>query len=117
MKKENKYLIIAALLFELEGDRIHNDPDFHYEWNDWLNKYGDGSIEFASKFVTKKKDAMELAALIKKDHENNMWEEDKEGCLYNPTMTDSYGGFITSKYEEQLADFTGVGTQLEINIA
>lgn len=110
-----KFIELAALLFELEIERIGNDSQIHFGdlGNNWTEKFGEKSIEFADKFVSKKEDINELAKMLKEDFAKGEWEADEDG-LYNYMMPTEYGGFICGCLEKQLADFTGVGTQMEI---
>lgn len=109
------YLGLAEHLFDLESERIANDPEIHFGdlGNDWLEKYGEKSIEFSDKFITKDEDVKSLAKMLKEDFEKGEWTGDKDG-MYNYEMPDAYGGFICLCFEKQLADFTGVGFQLEM---
>jgi hypothetical protein len=117
MKKHNMkaFIGLAEHLFELEIERIGNDPEIHFGdlGNDWTEKFGEKSLEFADKFLTPEDGVKELAKMLQEDFEAGHWEADKEG-MYHYEMPDTYGGFICDCLEKQLADFTGVGTQLEI---
>ena len=109
------FICLAEHLFELEAEIIGNDPEAHFGYlgNDWLDKYGDKSIEFADKFVAKEEDITELAKMLKEDFDKGVWEADKEG-MYNYMMPTEYGGFICDCFEKQLAIHTGVGFQVEM---
>lgn len=107
-----KYIELAALLFLLELERISAEPEFHFEFNSWFDKFGDSSIKFESKLKTNDEDVEKLAAMLKTDFEKGEWNIDKEGGLYHYRMPEYYGGFIVECLEVQLADMTKVGTQL-----
>lgn len=111
-----KYTELAEHLFELEIERISNDPEFHFGdlGNNWIETYGEKSIKFADDFKAKKSEVKELADMLKEDFENGEWTPDEEGGLYHYLMPDFYGGFICNCIETQLANFTGVGVQLEM---
>ena len=111
-----KFIALAELLFTLEIESIINNPEGHFcdLGNDWFEKFGEKSIQFADKFITKDEDVKELAKILKTDFDNGAFVADKDGSLYNYEMPNDYGGFIVRKLEEQLGDFTGVGTQMEI---
>jgi hypothetical protein len=108
-----EFIGLAELLFQLENESIGNDPDGHWMARDWYDKFGEKSIQFEPKLASTEKDHKELAKLIKEDYEKGFWVADKDG-LYHPDMLDQYGGFIDEVFEMQLADFTGIGTQMEM---
>jgi hypothetical protein len=117
MKKKNilqPFIDLAHLLFEMELQTISNDPEFHWAFYEWHEKFGANSIMFENKFRIKQKDVKELAKIIKADFDSGEQEPHKEGGLYNYDMPTVYGGLIVDKLEIQLADMTGVGTQLEM---
>lgn len=111
-----KFINLAHLLFDLDLQSISNDKRIYWEFNGWLDKFGEKSILLEPKLTHKEKDVNELALLIKSDYDKGEWKEDNEGNLYDYTMRDYYGGFITKKLEEQLSDFTRVGTQTVIDM-
>jgi len=116
MKKKHtmkNFIGLAELLFQLENESIGNDPDGHWLANDWYVLFGEKSIQFESKLTSSDEDHKELAKIIKVDFDNGVWEADKDG-LYNYMMPTEYGGFIQKCHERQLADMTGIGTQMEL---
>ena len=116
--KKTKFLILASLLFDMEAFRINDDPDLYFEFNGWLDKFGESSIKFSDDFITIQKDSEELASLIEKDFNSGEWTLplNKDEGLYHYLMPSYYCGFITQKFEKQIADKTKVGTQLQLEI-
>lgn len=110
---KNQYVELAEHLFELELERLSNDTEEHFQWNGWLDKFGQSSTEFIDELTTKKDDAVKLSELIKMDFDSGYWKKNGDG-LYNYLMPDEYGGFITDCLERQLAIITKVGYQTEI---
>lgn len=108
-----KFINLAIILFDMELESIGNDTQFHFEFNGWLDKFGDKSVEFEPKLEKKDKDVNDLAKILKQDFINGEFQVN-DGGLYNYLMPTIYGGFVTERLEQQLADLTGVGTQLEI---
>ncbi len=111
-----KFIALAEILFTLELESISNDTSFHFEFNGWLDKFGESSIKFEPELTTVKADVKELAMILKKDFEAGEWTADEEGRLYHYLMPSFYCDFITSKLEVQLANLTGVGIQLQIEM-
>ena len=64
-----EFITLAELLFTLELETISNNTSFHFEFNGWLDKYGESSVELESKLTTIEADVKELAERIKKDLE------------------------------------------------
>lgn len=116
MKKPKKVTLkecigLAELLFQLENESIGNDAEDYWLSNDWFEKFGEKSIDFESKLTSTDKDHEELGKMIKSDFDNGEWERDTDGSLYNYEMLNMYGDFIINKFEEQLDNLTGIGTQ------
>jgi len=109
-----KFIALAEVLFTLETESMGNNLDINWEFNGWLDKYGEASKKFEPQLITKDKDVLELAKILKADFDNGLIKTNEDGDLYNYEMPELYGGFIINKLEEQLANLTGVGTQLEI---
>lgn len=117
-------LSLAAHLFELELDSIDNDPDFHFEFNGWLDKFGEVSLKHQSQLTSSPENQFNAQAIkkiageIQQDYDSGLWPEVKpEDGLYNYMMPTQYGGYIAEALEMQLAMLSGAGVQQEINFA
>jgi len=108
-----KFITLAQLLFQMEIESIGNDPEFHWEFNSWYEKFGNTSIMFEDKLISKEKDINDLAIILEKNFKAGEFEAGENGELYNYLMPTQYGNFIVERLEMQLADFTKVGTQME----
>lgn len=110
---------LAAHLFELELDLIHNDVKEHFEWNGWIEKFGDNSHLLVDQLTSDSNNEFNSQAIetisefLIKDFANGEWARDQDG-LYNYMMPTIYGGYILYALEQQLAMISGVGIQLEI---
>lgn len=109
-----KFTKLAELLFELELERITNETPFHFEFNDWIDNYGESSQRFVDDLRAKPEDVKVLAQMLQQDFDNGVWEADEDG-LYNYEMPSFYSDFITDKLSIQLALLTGVGYQTELD--
>lgn len=107
---------LAEFLFQMENESIGNDKKEHWTFNEWFEKFGEKSIEFEPQLTSTKKDHEELGKMIKEDADNGFWKRNEEGELYNYQMINEYGGFIVNKFEQQLADLTGIGTQTVLEL-
>lgn len=117
---------LAISLFEMETECICQDPDSHFEANNWFYKYGDSCIKFEEQLTSDKDNQYnsvyieKVAQALKLDFATGWWiptEEDiKNNSFYNYMMPTEYGGWICKALEMQLADLTGVGTQLQMSI-
>jgi len=112
---------LAAHLFELEVDTINQEPEFHFEFNGWLDKYGDDSLKRAEQVTSSKENEFNapsietLATEIQKDFESGHWSIGScDSGLYNYMMPTQYGGHIVQALEKQLAMLTKVGYQQEL---
>jgi hypothetical protein len=110
----NKYKELSELLFEMEHERLSNDTKFHFEFDGWLDRYGESSMSYVDQLTTKSGDVEMLSNLIKEDFELGLWEENEDG-LYDYEMPTYYGDFITNCLEKQLAVLTKVGYQAELS--
>lgn len=125
MKIELRLTIaLAEHLFELELDSICQNPEFHFEFNDWLDKFGPKSIELLDQITSAPENEFnsvaikELALKIQHNFEAGHWSINHyEDSLYNYEMPSYYSAYITMTFEKQLAVLTGVGIQQEINFA
>ena len=101
-----KFITLATLLFELETESIGNDAEGHFGdlGNNWLEKFGEKSIQFADKFISKKEDINELAKMLKEDFNKGVWEADKDG-LYGKGKFLS--GVSYSRFASQLSADSG----------
>ena len=112
-------LELAAHLFELELDLIYNDVKEHFEWNGWIEKFGENSYLLVNQLTTDSNNEFNSQAIetisefLIKDFANDEWVRDKDG-LYNYRMPTIYGGYVLYAFEQQLAMICGVGIQLEI---
>jgi len=110
---------LAAHLLELELDLIHNDVKEHFEWNGWIEKFGDNSHLLVDQLTSDSNNefnsqAIEvISELLIEAFANDEFERDEDG-LYNYNMPTIYGGEIVDSFEKQLAMISGVGIQLEI---
>lgn len=109
MLHRTKALELAKTLFELEGDTIFQEPEFHWDFNEWNDKYGKDSIKHKD-FAYPEETVQELAEILYDDYKNN----NIDSLSYHYTMPTMYGGFITKCFEKQLASKTKVGFQLNI---
>jgi hypothetical protein len=107
---------LAEFLFQLEGESISNDVKYHFEDNEWIEKYGDISIAYADDLTSNPEYIDKLARAIKKDFDTEYWSRDKEGGLYNYEMRTAYGDIITECFTKQLSILTGVGYQTELEL-
>jgi hypothetical protein len=114
-------LALAAHLFELEIESIGNDPEFHFEFNGWLDKYGDVSLKHQDQLTSSPENQFNAAAIemiadeVQKDFESGYWSIGScESNLYNYMMPTQYGGYITKALGQQLAMLTGAGVQEEL---
>lgn len=111
---------LAAHLFELELDSIANDTEFHFEFNGWLDKFGEVSLKYQDQLTSLPENKFNAQAIqkiadeIQQDYKSGLWPEDR---LYNYMMPTQYGGYITQALEMQLAMLSGAGVQQEINFA
>lgn len=117
-------IALAAHLIELEVDSISNDPEFHFEFNGWLDKFGEVSLKRSEQLTNSPEDEFNRQAIqkiadeIQKDFESGFWTVAKqEDGLYNYMMPTQYGGYITDAIGNQLAMLTGSGIQQELNFA
>lgn len=112
-----KYTKLAELLFELELERITNETPFYFEFNEWVDNYGEASQRFVDDLRAKPEDVKTLAKMIQQDFDNGVWEvdEDEFEGLYHYEMPSFYSDFITEKLSMQLALLTGVGYQTELD--
>ena len=122
--KVNKATAIALAihLFELEIDSINNNPEFHFEFNGWLDKFGEVSLKHQEQLTSSPENKFNAQAIekiaieVQKDFESGFWSIGScESSLYNYMMPTQYGGYITQALEMQLAMLTGAGIQQEIN--
>lgn len=110
---------LAAHLFELEVESIGNDPEFHFQFNGWLDKFGDGSLKHEDQLTSDATNQFNAQAIekiadeIQADYESGHWIQTEDG-LYKPAMTTEYGGYIVDALEKQLAMLTGAGVQEEL---
>lgn len=124
-----KVTILAAValaqhLFELEIDTINQEPEFHFEFNEWLDNYGPDSIKHLDQLTSSPDNEFNAVAIqklakeIQEDFASGHWSIGScdEG-LYNYMMPTQYGGIITKTLEKQLAMLTGAGIQQELNFA
>ena len=107
---------LAEHLFELEGETIYNDTKFHFEFNGWLDKFGDNSIKYVGELTSKAEYVNKIAAAIKEDFDSEYWTKNDDGGMYHFLMLSTYGGWITECFENHLAVLTGVGYQLKLEI-
>ena len=122
--KRTAAVALAIILFELEIDTISQEPEFHFEFNDWLNKYGPDSIKHLDQLTSSPENEFnavaiqELTTEIQEDFSSGHWSAKScdEG-LYNYMMPTQYGGTIARTLEKQLATLTRVGIQQELNFA
>lgn len=114
---------LAAHLFELEIDSIAQDPGFHFQFNGWLDKFGEASLKFQEQLTSSPENEFnaqaieKIASEIQEDFASGHWTARSEEGLYNYMMPAHYGGYITKALEMQLGMLTGVGVQQEINFA
>jgi hypothetical protein len=114
---------LAAHLFELELESINNDPEFHFEFNGWLDKFGEVSLKHQEQITSSPDNQFNAEAIqkiadeIQQDFSSGYWIARSEEGLYNYMMPTQYGGYITSALEKQLAMLTGAGVQQELNFA
>jgi hypothetical protein len=115
-------LSLAAHLFELEIESINNDPEFHFHFNGWLDKFGELSPNHQEQLTSSSENEFNAQAIqkiadeIQQGYKSGLWLEVKlEDGLYNYMMPAQYGGYITQALEMQLAMLTGVGIQQEID--
>jgi len=101
---------LAECLFQLEAERIYNDPDGHFEMNDWLNKYGEDSVKFFD-FETPEANIKKLASYMEIDYNNKALDTFEYSA---EDYYDTYIGYIVRCFEIQLAFKTRVGYQLTI---
>lgn len=116
-------LALAAHLFELEIDSISQDPEFHFDFNGWNDKYP-GSINHQDKLTSSPENEFNAAAIqelakeIQDDFASGYWSVTScDSGLYNYMMPTQYGGTIAKALGQQLAMITGVGIQQELNLA
>jgi len=114
---------LAEILFELEIDSIAQDPEFHFEFNDWDDKYP-GSINHQDQLTSSPESKFnaatiqELAKEIQEDFASGHWSVAScDSSLYNYMMPTQYGGTISKALGQQLAMITRVGIQQELNFA
>ena len=117
-------LSLAAHLIELELDSIANDPEFHFEFNGWLDKFGEVSLKHQGQLTSSPDNQFNAQAIekiageIQQDFDSGFWTAGKqEDGLYNYMMPTQYGGYITQALEMQLSMLSGAGVQQEINFA
>ena len=117
-------IALAVHLFELEIDSIANDPGFHFEFNGWLDKFGEVSLKHQEQLTSSPENEFnaqaieKIASEIQEDFASGHWSIGScESSLYNYMMPTQYGGHITEALEMQLAMLTGTGIQQEINFA
>lgn len=110
---KTKYIQLAELLFEMELERLSNEAEFHFEFNSWLDKFGNNCVSYVDDFRANQEDVLKLSKMLKEDFELGFWVEQEDG-LYDYEMPTHYGDFITDCLEKQLAILTSVGYQLEI---
>jgi hypothetical protein len=115
-------LSLAAHLFELELDSIANDPESHFEFNGWLDKFGEVSLKHQEQLTSSPEDKFNAQAIekiaeeIKQDFNSGFWSIGScDSGLYNYMMPTQYSGYITQALEMQLSMLTGAGIQQEIN--
>jgi hypothetical protein len=114
---------LAAHLFELELESINNDPEFHFEFNGWLDKFGEVSLKHQEQITSSPDNQFNAEAIqkiadeIQQDFSSGYWIARSEEGLYNYMMPTQYGGYITAALEKQLAMLTGAGVQQELNFA
>lgn len=116
-------LALAAHLFELEIDSITQDPEFHFDFNGWNDKYP-GSINHQNKLTSSSENEFNAKAIqvlakeIQDDFASGFWTPGScDSGLYNYMMPTLYGDIITKALGHQLAMITGVGIQQELNLA
>lgn len=114
-------ITLAVHLFELEVDTISQEPEFHFEFNGWLDKYGELSLKHEPALTSDKENEFnaiaieELATEIQKDFATGHWTIGScDSGLYNYMMPTQYGGTIANAFDKQLAMLTGVGYQTEL---
>ena len=112
---------LAAHLFELEIDSITQNPEFHFEFNGWFDKFGEDSIKHQEQLTSSPENEFnaaviqELAQEIIQDFDSGFWTVPScDSNLYNYMMPTQYGGAITKALEKQLAMLTGAGVQQEL---
>ncbi len=112
---------LAAHLFELEVESIGQNPEFHFEFNGWLDKFGDGCLKHEDQLTSNPENKFNSQAIekmadeIQKDFETGFWSIGScESNLYNHMMPTQYGGYITEALGKQLAMLTGAGIQEEL---
>lgn len=113
---------LAAHLFELEMDTINQDPEFHFEFNGWSDKYP-GSISHQDQLTSSPENEFNAAAIqvlageIQDDFASGYWSVTScDSGLYNYMMPTQYGGIIAKAMGQQLAMLTGAGIQQELNL-
>ena len=104
-----KALSLAKCLFELEGESVFNDPDSHWTYHNWYDKYGSDSIKHKD-FEYPKEDILIVTNAILNDYQIGYLDS----LEYNPYVSDNYTGYITKSFDKQLASKTKVGYQLEL---
>lgn len=112
---------LAAHLFELEIDSISQNPEFHFELNGWLHKFGEDSIKHQGQLTSSPENEFnavaiqELAKEIQDDFASGHWSVTScDSGLYNYMMPTQYGSEITKALGQQLAMLTGTGIQQEL---
>lgn len=112
---------LAAHLFELELESILSNPQFHFEFNDWLDKFGEGSLKFQEQLTSSPENEFNAQAIekmadeIQQDFESGFWSVGScDSGLYNYMMPTQYGGYITQVLGMQLAMLSGVGVQQKL---
>ena len=98
-------------LLDLELQTISDNLDFHWEFNGWLDDYGESSKKFFDDFTDDYKPSNHIKLLIaeqmQKDFESGWWVVDEHNnCLYDIYMGEEYGGWLTEFFTIQLADLT-----------
>lgn len=113
-------IALAAHLFELELDTINQDPEFHFDFNDWNDKYP-GSINKLDQVTSSPDNEFNAAAIqvlakeIQDDFASGFWTPGScDSGLYNYMMPTQYGGIISDAIGKQLAMLSGVGIQQEL---
>lgn len=115
---------LAAHLFELELNSISKETDFHFEFNGWIDKFGEVSIKYESQLTSSPDNQFNAQAIekiadeVQKDFESGFWSIGScDSGLYNYMMPIQYGRHITEALEMQLAMLSGTGIQQELNFA